>query len=263
MPCELSRIASSLHGGTPPNRAAIRPGSCQAARVIRQSRRPHCRAITLIELLVVLALLVVIGSMVTPVFTGSFANIRLRRAGDQLIASWSQARKLAIETGVVYQFRFTPESGEYRIEPWLGETLPSGVAGATTTASGAASTASAASATSSPSSSTTSSTSSSTVADDEETPTALPTDVTFYAGQLAAADPLTQERRVDAMVERGGEESTPILFYPDGTTSEAAVVLTNDRKEYVRVALRSLTGVGRTSSAMTSEELQRWNARNR
>lgn len=207
-----------------------------------------------------LALLVVIGSMVTPVFTGSFANIRLRRAGDQLVASWSQARKLAIETGVVYQFRFTPESGEYRIEPWLGETLQSGVAGATTTASGAASTASAASATSSPSSSTTSS---STVADDEETPTALPTDVTFYAGQLAAADPLTQERRVDAMVERGGEESTPILFYPDGTTSEAAVVLTNDRKEYVRVALRSLTGVGRTSSVMTSDELQRWNARNR
>ena len=37
---------------------------------------------TLIELLLVMALLVVIGSLVAPVFTGSFGSVRLRRASS-------------------------------------------------------------------------------------------------------------------------------------------------------------------------------------
>src|SRR5215208_6937487 len=57
------------------------------------------RGMTLVELLVVLALLVVIGSIVVPVFTGSFASVRLRRAGDQVLTRWSQARARAIESG--------------------------------------------------------------------------------------------------------------------------------------------------------------------
>src|SRR5215207_2670818 len=65
-------------------------------------KRSH--GMTLVELLVVLALLVVIGSIVVPVFTGSFASVRLRRAGDQVLTRWSQARARAIETGEVYQF---------------------------------------------------------------------------------------------------------------------------------------------------------------
>jgi Tfp pilus assembly protein FimT len=74
---------------------------------------------TLVELLVVLALLVVIGSIVVPVFTGSFSSVRLRRAGDQVLTRWAQARALAIEHGETYQFTFTPESGTYQVGPWM------------------------------------------------------------------------------------------------------------------------------------------------
>jgi hypothetical protein len=59
-------------------------------------------------------------------------------------------------------------------------------------------------------------------------------------------------------MESGGGLSTPILFFPDGTTSEASLVLMNDRQQYLRISLRALTGVGRATSVMTRDELQRY-----
>src|SRR5687768_6658103 len=57
------------------------------------------RGLTLIELLLVLVLLVVMGSLVMPVFTGGFASVRLRRAGDQVMTRWANARARAVESG--------------------------------------------------------------------------------------------------------------------------------------------------------------------
>jgi Tfp pilus assembly protein FimT len=205
---------------------------------------------TLVELLVVLALLVIVGSMVVPVFTGSFASVRLRRAGDPVLTRWSQARAQAIETGEVYQFRYTPESGEYRVEPWTS--VASGVAGAGATAS-----------TSSPAvaSATTSAVSSSNSADASRDGQAsvqarsLPETITFHKGQMAVEDALSGERQVTSMQTVVDDLSTPILFFPDGTASDASIVLTNDRNQFLRVTLRGLTGVGRATSVLSREEL--------
>ena len=41
--------------------------------------------------------------------------------------------------------------------------------------------------------------------------------------------------------------STPIFFYPDGTTSAAAVLLKNDRGRCIEVRLRGLTGIAKIS----------------
>ena len=75
---------------------------------------------TLVELLLVLALLVVVGSLAAPLYEGSFSSLRLRRGTDQVLASWSEARTHAIEAGKIYQFRFEPEGGKYRVDPWAG-----------------------------------------------------------------------------------------------------------------------------------------------
>jgi prepilin-type N-terminal cleavage/methylation domain-containing protein len=204
------------------------------------------RGMTLVELLVVLALLVVIGSIVVPVFTGSFASVRLRRAGDQVLTRWSQARARAIETGEAYQFRFTPETGTYRVEPWTN------IAEQAAVGSGAAST------------STTSlrSSASDAVAATNDDAAAvqsrsLPEQITFHGGQLAVEDVISGERQVASMKSAGDELSTPILFFPDGTTSEASVVLANDRNQFVRLSLRGLTGVGRATQILSREELQK------
>jgi type II secretory pathway pseudopilin PulG len=198
---------------------------------------------TLVELLVVLALLVVIGSIVVPVFTGSFASVRLRRAGDQVLTRWSQARARAIETGEAYQFQFTPESGAYQVEPWMA-VMEVGVGASRAAPSAtAASTSDAASVTSDDSAAVQS--------------RSLPEKITFHGGELVVEDALSRERQVASMKSAGDELSTPILFFPDGTTSEASVVLANDRNQFVRLTLRGLTGVGRATEILSREELQK------
>jgi prepilin-type N-terminal cleavage/methylation domain-containing protein len=211
------------------------------------ARAASRRGMTLVELLVVLALLVVIGSIVVPVFTGSFASVRLRRAGDQVITRWSQARARAIETGEAYQFRFTPETGAYRVEPW-NNLVEEGAGGSRAPSSGSAA-----------SVETSASDASSTTNDDSAAvqSRSLPEQITFHAGQLAVEDVVSRERQVASMQSVGDDLSTPVLFFPDGTTSEASVVLANDRNQFVRLSLRGLTGVGRATEILSREELQK------
>ncbi len=51
----------------------------------------------------------------------------------------------------------------------------------------------------------------------------------------------------------GFEWSAPLFFYPDGTTSSAAVLLKNEAGQCIEVRLRGLTGIGKATN-LTSEE---------
>jgi Tfp pilus assembly protein FimT len=207
---------------------------------------------TLVELLVVLALLVVIGSIVVPVFTGSFSSVRLRRAGDQILTRWSQARARAIETGEVFQFTYTPEAGAYRVGPWVAvadDTLGTAQSATTTSTRAIAATAA------------TTATTGSTPTPATENPTgqdvSLPDKITFKSGEISVDDAVSGPRQISSMQSNADEASTPILFFPDGATSQASVVIGNDRNQFVRLTLRGLTGVGRKTDILSQEELQR------
>ena len=221
----------------------------------------NLRGMTLVEILVVLALLVVIGGLVVPVFTGSIASVRLRRAGDQVVTGWSHARAEAIESGQPYQFRFTPESGTFVIEPWTGLLGDEGSTSRNSTSPSASpantSTSSTTTTSSSSSTATTANSESSDGAAAAATNGALPEEIVFQSGELAVEDYESGERSVGSLQDAGESESIPILFFPDGTASEASVLLTNGKKQFVRVTLRGLTGVGRASEVLTQEELQR------
>lgn len=196
------------------------------------------RAMTLFEVLLVLVLLVVVGSLSMPLLEGGFASIRLRRSGDQLIAAWTEARIQAIQTGETHQFLFQPETGLYRVEPWLPNvepgTAPLGVAPATT----------------------------------EPTKPVwlpyeaqLPEEIVFAEGDgivVAEGD----QRAVQTLNQTGQSTwAAPIMFYPDGTTSSASLLLRNERKLFQRLTLRSLTGVARASDILTREEAEQLKGR--
>ena len=218
-----------------------------AARTSATDRRVDASGMTLVELLVVLALLVIIGSIVVPVFTGSFASVRLRRAGDQVLTRWSQTRARAIESGDVFQFTYTPESGAYQVSKWMAvEETANGGARPRSTATASTSGTSASAELSS-------------TADDSTAgqSNSLPGSIVFQSGQIAVDDVLSGERQVASMQSAGDEVSTPILFFPDGTTSQASVVIANDRNQFLRLTLRGLTGVGRATEVLSREELQR------
>jgi hypothetical protein len=214
------------------------------------------------ELLLVLVLLVIAGSLTIPAITGAFSSVRLRRAGDAVVARFAEARTQAIETGMPYQFRFTPETGKYRLEPWRRPRRAGRVARfrgcvdrdaecelcppAATRLNQQDQAAS-----NEPDTPATHKTL-------DETPvieTVLPESDSFPGGQSAVNDAASGERRVNVLQDQGGTWSQPILFFPDGSSSQATVVLRNDVNLYLRVTLRSLTGVARASAVMTREEL--------
>lgn len=185
------------------------------------------RAFTLFEVLLVLILLVIIGSLVMPLFEGAFTSVRLRRATDQLLSSWSETRVRAIETGQIQQFRYQPESGNYRSEPWYPEDVAPAIA-------------------------------------ESGEPTeeiALPQDIVFAEGDVESFDPVAGSQPTSMGQGSSGIWSSPILFFPDGSTSAATVLLRNDKRVFQRATLRALTGTGRASELLSAEEAERFKFR--
>jgi len=222
-------------------------------RELSKSRR-WPRGMTLVELLLVLALLAIAGSLTVPSIFSGFSSTRLRRAGDQILARWADARATAIESGSIQQFRFGVETGAYRIEPW--SPLPAEDASRPTSGRSAERRA-ADDRSSAPVQGMALPSDAATLNDADVVQSQLNDGITFLEGQAATEDPLTRQVQKTSLAAGGGDWSTPILFFPDGTSSQATVVLTNDRENYVRLTLRALTGVGRSSNVLTRDDLQR------
>ena len=86
----------------------------------------------------------------------------------------------------------------------------------------------------------------------------LPKGVVFVGGTVKSdtrSVEIQQETQGTLMMQTAGME--PILFYPDGTTSDAEVSLSNEQQMYVRVTLRGLTGTSRVSPLMSEQEWQK------
>jgi hypothetical protein len=67
----------------------------------------------------------------------------------------------------------------------------------------------------------------------------LPRGISFSANITAVDD------RAAEALSAGDSGSTirPILFYPDGTSQDARVVLQNEKQQFVEVQLRGMTGL--------------------
>lgn len=184
------------------------------------------RAFTLLEVLLTLAVLVILASFAWPALDRLAETERLGKAADRVRARWASARASAIESGQMIVFRYTPGGNSYRVE--CLET-------------------------------------------DEDTPPAclarlpleqtLPKGIRFapeQGGTDLLTDPLAASDLDVEMLMAGSGWSAPIVFYPDGTCSDAQLELRDDRQWSVRVTLRGMTGMARASrpqSAAAAESL--------
>ncbi|MEX2092071.1 MAG: hypothetical protein WD971_05310 [Pirellulales bacterium] len=180
--------------------------------------------LTLFEVLLVLALLVVIGAVATPLLSGSLARARLENSGELVRAAWARARLAAMRAGEPYVFRYEPKGSRYQI-----------VLLSALTAEDAEDV-------------------NALPAEDEEdaeyaeadmlrlSRNRLPQEIVFAKGEVAAVPQLA-----GAAAAAEGGWSQPIVFYADGTTSDAAVLIANASDESIRVTLRGLTGISRAS----------------
>lgn len=191
-------------------------------------RRPG--GFTIVELLLTLAILVTLAAMVVPSFTGLLADRRVARGGDQLRVEMMRARLSAMRSGRTYLLQAMADSNQLRVRPWVDmndmtETL-----------------------------------------DQTGGSSALTTGGNVIGGQMQEVDVEAEGREVtlpenikvgDVKVEstprsfmidsqaqaQGGDGwSQPLLFFPDGSTSTAAITLSSEGVGRVIVLLRGLTG---------------------
>jgi Tfp pilus assembly protein FimT len=192
-----------------------------ARSVIRAGRQSknHIwhRGLTLVEVVLVLALLVVIGALSIPLMEGFLSRATLQSSSELLRGAWAKARFAAIQSGSTHVFRFEPGGRRFQIvslgalgTPANTELQP---------------------------------------VDPEAAPDA-DSIVRLSENRLgdgivfARADVSSSAHVVATLpMVADGPWSQPILFHPDGTTSDASVLISNGDQKTIRVTLRGLTGV--------------------
>lgn len=188
------------------------------------------------EILLVMAILVVIAALAAPALLNALKDQRLRAGADQVRAEFSKSHVRAMKTGRIQMFRYQMGGSGFQVLPWTSgdESLESNDAAMSQAAfveSGGGS-------------------------QSASLPPGgkmLPDGVVFAGG-----DAVLEGR--SALIEsevsgNSGDWSRPILFYPDGSSSDAFVILAGEREVGMRVSLRGLTGSSMVSDIAEIQSL--------
>jgi Tfp pilus assembly protein FimT len=190
-------------------------------------------AFTLVEILLVLVLLVIVGSLSIPYLFGSFARSQLRNGGDLVQSALAEARLTAMETGQVQVLRCELKGRRFQLGSMLDLAANGDKSGPTAT---------------------TAPTVAAPTDDGDKYSThfdshQLPSGVVFASGDVA---PSAQLLAMLGTADQPGWTS-PIVFSPDGTATDATLLLVNEGDHTVRITLRGLTGVVRVGEIDAEE----------
>jgi len=164
--------------------------------------------------MLVLAILVAMGAIAWPSFSRAYESSKLKATADKVLSILGKARVQAMTSGQTQVFKFQKDSGTYTVEQLPDD---SATLDASATSDAAA-------------------TSSSKAAGCQ-----LPEGYVFSAGdrvlddRTAAAESAITSSNFDT-------SSPPVLFYSDGTSSEAQLTIANQNGRTITISLRSLTG---------------------
>jgi prepilin-type N-terminal cleavage/methylation domain-containing protein len=200
------------------------------------------KGFTLLELLLVLSILAILAGLAVPTFESMISSRRLQQSVDKLQNQLLEARVEAMRTGQAQVFRATIHGSSYSITPWLsGDEDRDAAAGATVmTAGGVVETertdsgAVAASST-----------------DGSDSIETVDSDVMFLS-----VDTLVDARNALELQKSGeiapmpgsssgstsGSLSSPLLLYPDGTSTTAQIILADIQGRRMAIQLRGVTG---------------------
>ncbi len=195
---------------------------------------------TLLELLLTLSLVAIVASLTLPGLAGLLGDRRLARAGDQTAIEMNRARVDAMRQGRVLILEAELQGHILRLRPFFSTSDATEALDQTGTQSGLLSGAS-----------------QGTIAaihadEDADTVITLPAEIQIETVAVASTARdvhvssqvgLTSARPSSDSAEiTTGQWSTPILFYPDGTTSTAAITISQEGIGKVVVRLRGITG---------------------
>jgi prepilin-type N-terminal cleavage/methylation domain-containing protein len=172
--------------------------------------------VTLLELVLVLSILVVVATMAVPTLTRTFEGQKVEKGADLVRAQMGMARVKAIRSGKVTAFMYQPGSSRFTVlefDTVSGRDSLQGFFDGSTEAMR-----------------------SSNFDFSEEQ---LPRGVTFLAGETQA-DARSEFESEQVGASMGAVK--PILFYPDGSSQDARLVLINEQGAQMQINLRGLTG---------------------
>ena len=169
---------------------------------------------SMLELMLVLAIVIVVAALAVPAVQGTVSNQAIVSGTDRVRVAMGKARVKAIRAGEVYAFFYQREGQWFDVAPLADHSQ------LTSQQSGGA-----------PLS----------IQDRELNDNWLPRQVQFAAGETEL------DSRSDAAMESSNAPSVDaILFYPDGTSQDARLVLQDERGRLMAVELRGLTGLAKT-----------------
>jgi prepilin-type N-terminal cleavage/methylation domain-containing protein len=188
---------------------------------ISPARAGRRRGFTLVEILVVLAIIVLVSAMAVPLIRKPLLRREVQSAADSVRTELFHARIGAMRSSHVYTFQYQPGSGSYRVSPQDQPSSQSGDASQNSAQDPVS-------------------------ADGEHQPSedgSLPDGIHFMADDSPDPDAPDAASPMLAQSEGGGSGwSDPIFFYPDGTTSEARLIVASGRGFAVHIRLRGVTG---------------------
>jgi prepilin-type N-terminal cleavage/methylation domain-containing protein len=248
----------------PPRRTRSQapPGNALSAR-LRLARRSGAarRGLTLIEMLLVLALIVVLASFCWPAIHRAFSSQRLKKSADIVRAELCKSRVKAMSNDRVVLFRYEMGGSRYRIDQLNDTTsFENALDGATPDAETLRNNAM-------PVDSLYKSQEGASINDDYRPGAGeheLPKGIIFRAGEIAndsRAMTAGSNSDVGQVSNLSGAPdmttnvmwSSPIYFYPDGTSSSARIQICNDRNLVIELMLRGMTGVVKVGDITAAE----------
>ena len=198
--------------------------NCLLVRDGIRSRLTSCgrsarSGLTLLEIILVMAIMVVVAALTVPAMQQTFSLQALQKGADRVRVSMGQARVRAIKNGEEYAVFFNADGSWFDVAPFANfkEQASRGSQREK-------------------------------LADERRQSNyeddLLPKGVRFASG-VVSSDARSMQSTSESG-SGGGASMQSILFYPDGTSQDARVLLRNEKGNYVEIQLRGLTGIART-----------------
>jgi Tfp pilus assembly protein FimT len=187
------------------------------------------------EMLLVLVLMVTMGAVAWPTIRRAYESTYLRKAAEQVEAEFTKSRVRAMTSGLPQAFEFEPNTPQYTVQTWQDDSTPLE---------------------STPSAAASSNSNAASSATDTVTTIAqrqLPEGVIF-TGVQRTFDARATAAESGLSAAGGSSAAPPVMFYPDGTTSEAAVTIANANGRCISISVRGLTGIARMSDIFAKGE---------
>ena len=199
------------------------------------------KAFTLLELLLVLAILVALAGIAVPTFESMITSRKLGESTQQLLNELKAARVTAMRTGQAQVMRATLQTRDYSITPWLGGTESQDAsAGATVMGTDGQVVATEKGASGGVSTS---------AVDASSGLKQLSSGVQFSAIEtlVDSRNALELQKSGEVMPAAGAALTTdglssPLLIYPDGSTTTAQIVLVDQSGRRMAIQIRGVTG---------------------